>query len=148
MTKLTAIGILNLMIEDDIVTCISFADSLTNVPHTPFGIEVFDQIDAYLRGATTSFDFKYTLEGTDFQQKVWQAVAQIPYGETASYKEIATAIGNPNASRAVGLANNKNPIPLVVPCHRVIGTNGKLVGYAGGLEAKRYLLEVEGRGII
>ncbi len=148
MTKLTAIGILNLTIENDIVTCISFADNLTNVPHTPFGIAVFDQIDAYLSGTITNFDFEYTLVGTNFQQKVWQAVSQIPYGETASYKEIATAIGNPNASRAVGLANNKNPIPLVIPCHRVIGTNGKLVGYAGGLEAKRYLLEVEGRVII
>ena len=84
------------------------------------------------------------LKGTDFQKQVWQALLKIPFGETRSYKQIAEAIGNPKAVRAVGMANNKNPLLIVVPCHRVIGTNGKLVGYAVGLDKKEYLLRLEG----
>jgi len=91
------------------------------------------------------FDFKYDLQGTDFQKKVWHALEQIPYGETRSYKDIATAIGNAKASRAVGMANNRNPITIAVPCHRVIGSSGKLVGYAGGLEMKEKVLELESK---
>ena len=82
-------------------------------------------------------------QGTDFQKRVWEALIQIPYGETRTYKEIAAAAGNPKASRAVGMANNRNPIPIIIPCHRVIGTNGSLTGYAGGLKVKEYLLKLE-----
>ncbi|MDO4927201.1 MAG: methylated-DNA--[protein]-cysteine S-methyltransferase [Turicibacter sp.] len=82
--------------------------------------------------------------GTTFQQQVWESLRTIPFGETRSYKEIAVQLGNPNAARAVGMANNKNPILIVTPCHRVIGANGKLVGFAAGLEMKKYLLALEG----
>jgi len=92
----------------------------------------------------TDFDLPLAPRGTPFQLKVWQALTTIPYGETRSYKQIAEQIGNSKACRAVGLANNRNPISIVVPCHRVIGANGKLVGYGGGLDVKKYLLELEG----
>ncbi|MBR2062235.1 MAG: methylated-DNA--[Anaerotignum sp.] len=82
-------------------------------------------------------------KGTEFQQKVWKALTEIPYGETRTYGEIAAAVGNPKAARAVGMANNKNPIGIIIPCHRVVGANGKLVGYAGGMEKKAFLLELE-----
>lgn len=88
----------------------------------------------YLNGKRKTFDIKYEINGTEFQKKVWEELTHIPYGETSTYKEIAVAVGNPKASRAVGMANNKNPISIVVPCHRVIGSDGKLVGYAGGFE--------------
>ena len=97
----------------------------------------------YLNGKRKSFDIKYEINGTEFQKKVWKELTDIPYGETRSYKEIAVAVGNPKASRAVGMANNKNPIAIIVPCHRVIGSDGKLVGYAGGLDMKRALLTLE-----
>ena len=83
------------------------------------------------------------MKGTEFQKRVWKALCDIPYGETRSYKQIAQAIGNPKAVRAVGMANNKNPLLVIVPCHRVIGANGQLVGYASGLEKKRFLLQLE-----
>ncbi len=97
----------------------------------------------YLDGKRKTFDVPFILKGTDFQKKVWSALCDIPYGETRSYKEIAIAINNPKASRAIGMANNKNPITVIVPCHRVIGASGKLVGYAGGLKMKEYLLNME-----
>lgn len=105
--------------------------------------EVIKQLDQYFDGKRTFFDFPTELQGTDFQKKVWKALSAIPYGQTKSYKEIAQYIGNPKACRAVGLANNKNPLTIVFPCHRVIGSNGKLVGYAGGLEMKKWLLNLE-----
>lgn len=110
---------------------------------TPLTDNVHSQIEEYLAGGRKAFDFPMRLEGTPFQIKVWQALCAIPYGETRTYKQIAEQIGNPKASRAVGMANNKNPIAIVVPCHRVIGANGKLVGYAGGLEMKKALLDLE-----
>ncbi len=105
----------------------------------------FLQIQEYLNGKRKSFDFPYELIGTEFQKTVWRALCDIPYGETCSYKDVAIAIGNPKASRAIGMANNKNPMTIMFPCHRVIGANGKLVGYAGGLEMKKALLELESR---
>lgn len=105
--------------------------------------EAFGEISEYLAGKRKKFDFPYRLEGTPFQRKVWAALETIPYGETRTYKDIARAIGNEKATRAVGMANNRNPIPIVVPCHRVIGTNGKLVGYAYGVAMKEALLELE-----
>ena len=107
--------------------------------------KVEKELQEYFHGTRKSFNFTYEPEGTEFQKKVWKALEEIPYGETRTYKEIATNIGNPNASRAVGMANNKNPLMIVIPCHRVIGSNGKLVGYAGGLEMKKDLLEMEKR---
>lgn len=110
---------------------------------TAFTDEVFAQLTDYFQGKRKNFSFPYELHGTDFQKKVWNALCRIPYGETRSYKEIAIAVGNEKASRAVGMANNKNPITIVVPCHRVVGSSGKLVGYAGGIEMKQYLLAME-----
>lgn len=103
------------------------------------------QLEAYFNGELTRFDLELNVSGTDFQKKVWQELVKIPYGETISYSELAKRIGNPNASRAVGMANGKNPISIIVPCHRVIGKNGSLTGFGGGLEAKKNLLELEKR---
>lgn len=102
------------------------------------------QLRAYFAGELKSFDLPVAGEGTDFQKKVWAALLNIPYGETATYGEIARSIGQPTASRAVGMANGRNPISIIVPCHRIIGTSGKLVGYGGGLERKQTLLSIEG----
>jgi methylated-DNA-[protein]-cysteine S-methyltransferase len=104
---------------------------------------VVDQLEAYFAGERLSFDIPFELNGTPFQISVWQQLLLIPYGETRTYGQLAEAIGNPAASRAVGAANGRNPLSLVVPCHRVIGTGGALTGYAGGLKCKNYLLELE-----
>jgi methylated-DNA-[protein]-cysteine S-methyltransferase len=101
------------------------------------------QLAEYFAGRRRAFELPLHLSGTAFQQRVWTALLEIPYGETASYGTTAAAIGAPRASRAVGLANGQNPIPIVVPCHRVIGANGSLTGYGGGLDAKRWLLSHE-----
>ena len=101
------------------------------------------QLAEYFAGSRTAFDLELAPHGTTFQQSVWAALETIPYGATASYREIAVAVGNPNATRAVGMANNRNPIALVIPCHRVIGADGSLTGYGGGLEMKTWLLEHE-----
>ena len=102
-----------------------------------------DQLEAYFAGELTDFDIELDLRGTEFQQRVWKALLTIPYGETRSYGEIAEQIGALGAARAVGLANGHNPIAIVVPCHRVIGANGTLTGFGGGLDRKRTLLELE-----
>jgi methylated-DNA-[protein]-cysteine S-methyltransferase len=107
-----------------------------------FGAAV-DQLDAYFAGELTAFDVALELVGTEFQRRVWRALLTIPYGHTRSYGEIAEQIGAPGAARAVGLANGHNPIAIVVPCHRVIGANGSLTGFGGGLGRKRILLELE-----
>jgi methylated-DNA-[protein]-cysteine S-methyltransferase len=105
--------------------------------------DVRTQLDEYFTGLRTDFDLPLHPAGTTFQVRVWAALRTIPYGETASYAEVAEAIGSPGAFRAVGAANGQNPIPIVVPCHRVIGAQGALVGYGGGLDAKRWLLSHE-----
>lgn len=105
--------------------------------------EAFLQLTAYLAGELKNFSLPLAPRGTDFMQSVWKALYAVPYGKTASYKDIALAIDNPKAVRAVGQANNKNPIPIFIPCHRIIGSNGKLVGYSGGLEIKAFLLALE-----
>jgi methylated-DNA-[protein]-cysteine S-methyltransferase len=107
--------------------------------------EVVDQLDAYFNGKLHDFDVSLDPVGSEFQTKVWKALGEIPYGQTRTYGQIAKAIRQPKASRAVGLANNQNPIAIVVPCHRVIGANGSLTGYGGGLPRKRWLLEHEAR---
>jgi methylated-DNA-[protein]-cysteine S-methyltransferase len=103
-----------------------------------------EQLDAYFAGELTEFDLPLRLHGTPFQQRVWAALRDIPYGETISYGQLAARIGQPTASRAVGLANGRNPISIIVPCHRVIAAGGKLGGYGGGLDRKRILLDLEG----
>jgi methylated-DNA-[protein]-cysteine S-methyltransferase len=103
------------------------------------------QLQRYFAGRCKKFTLPLAPEGTEFMQRVWECLRAIPYGETRSYAEIARRIGNNKAYRAVGMANNRNPIPIIIPCHRVIGANGKLIGYGGGLEIKVYLLELEKR---
>lgn len=101
------------------------------------------QLDEYFQGERQQFDVPYTLRGTPFQNRVWTQLCRIPYGETRSYRDIAQALGNPRACRAVGMANHRNPLMILVPCHRVIGADGSLGGYAGGIETKQFLLELE-----
>lgn len=101
------------------------------------------ELEEYFEGKRKSFSVPIKPEGTDFQKKVWRALCDIPYGETASYKEIAEKIGNAKACRAVGMANNRNPIAIIIPCHRVVGANGALTGYAGGIDKKEFLLRLE-----
>jgi len=125
-------------------SCKTFEDMGTR---TTFSDSVIGQLEEYFRGDRKEFSINYKLYGTPFQMRVWKALECIPYGVTKSYKDIAISINNENASRAVGGANNKNPIGIIVPCHRVIGANNKLVGYAGGLELKKKLLEIEKRNM-
>jgi methylated-DNA-[protein]-cysteine S-methyltransferase len=109
--------------------------------------EARTQLVEYFEGDRTTFELSLTPQGTPFQLRVWDALRAIPYAATASYGEVAAAIGSPSASRAVGLANGRNPIAIVIPCHRVIGADGSLVGYGGGLDRKRRLLELEAAGL-
>ena len=102
------------------------------------------QLDEYFSGRRRDFELPLRLQGTEFQQRVWNVLREIPYGQTWSYGALARRVGNPNASRAVGLANGRNPLSILVPCHRVIGADGSLTGYGGGLERKRWLLAHEG----
>jgi methylated-DNA-[protein]-cysteine S-methyltransferase len=108
----------------------------------PFA-EARRQLDEYFAGERVAFDLPLAAKGSEFERRVWNALEEIPYGETQSYGEVAERVGAPGAARAVGLANGRNPISIVVPCHRVIGANGTLTGYGGGLERKRFLLELE-----
>lgn len=105
---------------------------------------ICEQLDAYFAKELRVFDVAYELDGTDFQKAVWEALARIPYGEIKSYGAIAKEVSSEGASRAVGMANNANPLPIVIPCHRVIGSSGKLVGFGGGMDVKIQLLELEG----
>ena len=105
--------------------------------------KVINQLEEYFNGKRKIFELPVKLIGSEFQKKVWKELEKIPYGQTKTYKDIAIKIGNPNASRAIGNANNKNPIAIVIPCHRVIGCNNKLIGYAGGIYKKIQLLELE-----
>jgi len=108
-----------------------------------FFVDSLKQLKEYFSGKRTEFQLKLNPQGTDFQKKVWNALSKIPYGKLCSYQDIAKAIGNPKACRAVGMANSKNPIPIIIPCHRVIGANGKLTGFASGLELKEKLIKLE-----
>lgn len=130
-----AITKINFLREEDV--------NLNLIKETTLLKEAAKQLNQYLEGKRTLFDLPLAPQGTEFQIKVWNALKEIPWGETRSYKEIAKVIGNEKASRAIGMANNKNPIPIFIPCHRVIGANGKLVGYAGGIEIKEKLLKLE-----
>lgn len=117
--------------------------ALIEKPDHPVLVETERQLGEYFAGTRRSFDVPLSFAGTDFQKRVWAALLAIPFGETRSYGEIADQLGAPGASRAVGAANGRNPISIIAPCHRVVGSNGKLTGFAGGLEAKAFLLDLE-----
>lgn len=117
-------------------------------PDHPIFIETEKQLSEFFKGERTMFKLDLDVEGTKFQKKVWSELLQIPFGQTQTYAQIARKIGNPAAVRAVGAANGKNPVSVIVPCHRVIGASGKLTGYAGGVEMKSRLLQLESRGSV
>lgn len=127
--------------------CSSAPDDGTEDPRHPVLVEAARQLDQYFAGQRREFELKLEFRGTDFQKRVWDELLKIPFGETRTYGEIARRLGNANAMRAVGAANGRNPIPIVAPCHRVIGASGDLVGFGGGLEVKEYLLNFE-RGAV
>jgi len=143
----TKIGILGIAEENQLLTHLFFRQE--KPPEgaiekwTPFLREVAKEIKEYLNGKRKKFDVPLKLCGTGFQMSVWNALLTIPYGETRSYRDIAEQIGNAKACRAVGMANHRNPIAIIVPCHRVIGTNGSLTGFGGGLALKQQLLDLE-----
>ncbi|MEU6144966.1 methylated-DNA--[protein]-cysteine S-methyltransferase [Streptomyces sp. NPDC047081] len=143
-------GPLTLVAEDGVLCGLYMTEQRHRPPEETFGgrdeslfAEAEEQLEAYFKGELKEFTLQLSLNGTPFQRTVWDQLRRIPYGETRSYGELAEALGNPSASRAVGLANGKNPIGIVVPCHRVVGANGSLTGYGGGLDRKRRLLEFE-----
>jgi len=139
-----SIGKVTIVEEDGAITYLNFGEVESGEEReTPLINKTYEQLLEYFAGNRKTFDVLLAPKGTEFQQKVWQALQAIPYGETRSYKQVAEQIGNPKASRAIGMANNKNPIFIVIPCHRVIGANGSLVGFGGGLKLKQQLLTLE-----
>jgi methylated-DNA-[protein]-cysteine S-methyltransferase len=143
------IGKIGIAEEDGCITHVIFdggeAPAGFEVAKTPLIEKAATQLREYFAGKRTEFDLPLRLDGTPFQRAVWKALQAIPWGETRSYKDIAVQVGNAKATRAVGMANNRNPIPIIVPCHRVVGSDGSLTGYGGGLSVKRHLLELETR---
>lgn len=135
-------GLTAVLWEEEKPNRVPLEDLILDKKH-PILLEVEDQLNEYFKGERKKFSLKLDPHGTEFQKKVWMALRSIPFGETRSYGELATQIGNPKASRAVGAANGKNPISVIVPCHRVIGSNGSLTGFAGGLKNKMTLLDLE-----
>ena len=129
--------------EDGAIVAIEVTQEPPRPPETPLLAEAVRQLEAYFAGTLTCFDLPLRMEGTTFRLRCWEALSTIPYGETISYGEQARRIGNPKAMRAVGGANHHNPVCIVVPCHRVIGADGSLTGYGGGVDVKRWLLEHE-----
>ena len=142
-TRKTAIGDVSITERDGRITSLAFGEVCGSSGSTVLD-SAFTQLDEYLNGERESFELALDPEGTDFQRMVWAALTLIPYGETASYSEIARRIGHPNACRAVGNANNRNPIPIFIPCHRVIRSDGDIGGYASGQDLKMRLLRIEG----
>ncbi|MGN0165527.1 MAG: methylated-DNA--[protein]-cysteine S-methyltransferase [Lachnospiraceae bacterium] len=141
-------GYITIEYEDEVLLSLICTEKAANIPSersviSDFSNKVFEQIQEYLQGTRKKFDVNYKLSGTEFQLSVWRELLKIPYGETRTYKEIAQAIGNEGAARAVGVANNRNPLHIIIPCHRVIGTDGSLTGYAGGIRMKEELLKLE-----
>jgi methylated-DNA-[protein]-cysteine S-methyltransferase len=139
-------GLVAILWENDNPKRVRLGDLVLNNEH-PVLLETERQLKEYFQGKRKSFSLKLDLIGTKFQNDVWQALLAIPFGETRSYGQIARQLGNPQATRAVGAANGRNPISIVVPCHRVIGSSGKLTGFAGGLQAKAHLLGLENRSV-
>ncbi len=148
----TIVGDMMILSDNDFITGIRFEKEIKNNNSSDYIFkeisiikDIYKQLLEYFCGKRKKFYVQMRQGGTDFQQKVWKALEDIPYGETLSYKDIAIKIGNPKACKAVGMANNKNNLPILVPCHRVIGSNGKLVGYSSGLDIKLKLLELESK---
>jgi len=146
----TIIGPMAIGGDEEFVTHLYLPNSTAKLKNfdreeTPLAREAFRQLELYLDGRLREFNLPLKPEGTPFLKRVWGKLLEVPYGKTASYKDIAIASGNPKATRAVGMANAKNPIAIIIPCHRIIGTNGKLVGFGGGLDLKSWLLELEAR---
>lgn len=143
----TNIGIMAIMDNGKEITDMELESSVDtkdmNVCETALIKDAAAQLTEYLDGRRKEFNLPLNPQGTEFQKKVWKALCDIPYGETRSYKQVAEAVGNPKAPRAIGMANNRNPIMIFIPCHRVVGSNGSLVGYAGGLDLKEKLLSIE-----
>jgi methylated-DNA-[protein]-cysteine S-methyltransferase len=146
------IGSLTLVADDGMLVGLYMHEQRHRPPAESFGVyddepfaSAIGQLSEYFAGQRTAFDLPIRFVGTPFQQRVWTALREIPYGEVRSYGELAQRIGQPAAARAVGLANGKNPISIVVPCHRVVGSMGQLTGYGGGLERKQHLLDLERR---
>ena len=142
------IGVIEIIGTNEAISSILFSeeDKMVNFSQDetpPVLTECYTQLDEYFKGDRRDFSFSYQFEGTDFQKTVWKALIDIPYAEIGSYKDIAVSIGNDKAIRAVGSANGKNKLSIVIPCHRIIGSNGKLTGYAGGLWRKEWLLQHE-----
>jgi methylated-DNA-[protein]-cysteine S-methyltransferase len=137
-------GLAAILWENDDPARVRIGPLVEDAAH-PVLAEAERQLGEYFMGKRQAFDLPLDFHGTDFQKSVWGALLAIPYGETRSYAEIARAVGRPTAFRAVGAANGRNPISIIAPCHRVVGTNGALTGFAGGLEAKALLLGIEGR---
>jgi methylated-DNA-[protein]-cysteine S-methyltransferase len=146
ITYASPVGMLTIISGQNAVKAILFGGPPAGLRRrrTELAGKTESELSEYFGGQRRSFSVPLAPEGTIFQKSVWQALTAIPYGETRSYKEIAEAAGSPKACRAVGMANNKNPIPIIIPCHRVIGADGSLVGYGGGLEIKKALLKLEG----
>ncbi|NLB21467.1 MAG: methylated-DNA--[protein]-cysteine S-methyltransferase [Clostridium sp.] len=142
----TPVGILTLQFNQQALEAIHFGDVEIEgyeILQTPLSDRTVLELEEYFEGKLKTFTIPMSLQGTSFQKEVWQALKDIPIGETRTYKDIAQLIGNGKAYRAVGMANNKNKIPIIIPCHRVIGSSGKMVGYAGGLDIKETLLKLE-----
>lgn len=142
-TMQSPIGLLTIEETDGAITALRFGGETVSPPPTPLLQRAAQQLTEYFAARRRRFDLPLRPQGTAFQQAAWSALCDIPYGQTRTYAQQAAAIGNPKACRAVGMANHCNPLPLFIPCHRVIGAGGKLTGYAGGLAIKRFLLELE-----
>ena len=138
------IGWIEIETSEEAILSIIFVDERkVQTEHPEIMVNAISQLDEYFKGTRMQFDLKCEISGTAFQEKVWKQLLEISYGETTSYNEIAKAVGSEKAARAIGNTNGKNRISIVYPCHRVIGSNGSLTGYAGGLERKKWLLEHE-----
>ncbi|WP_415900605.1 methylated-DNA--[protein]-cysteine S-methyltransferase [Neptuniibacter sp. QD48_11] len=147
----TALGSLLIKANNSAITSIHFLQDNETLPEllgNALTNQCVSELSEYFAGKRVRFDVPLAPDGTKFQQSVWNALNEIPYGKTCSYGEVAKKIGNPKAARAIGMANNRNPIPIIIPCHRVLGSNGNLTGYAGGLENKSYLLNLETKDLI
>ncbi len=142
-TFVSNVGEITVTSDENYIKAVHFGRSEYETKLTPLISEAVNQLREYFKGDRKIFTVPLKPDGTDFQQKVWKALTEIPYGQTTSYGEIAEKIGKPGGARAVGNANNKNPIAIIIPCHRVIGANGSLTGYAAGLNIKKQLLSLE-----
>lgn len=142
------VGKLTIHLDKDVIRAIVFGHQVSDGKFNDdpvLGMNIFDELDSYFAGKSKKINLKFKPDGSEFQRMIWNVLLEIPYGETTSYSKIAERAGKPKAARAVGTACKSNPIPILIPCHRVIGKNGSLTGYAGGLDNKIILLEIENK---